>query len=91
MHIATEVFKLLKNLNPSFMNEMFNVKDTRTISETQILYFNNNLIRLDMARIPWKLLPNDNKICTVIIMFKKSIRQMGTAKVPMPTRVIIET
>ncbi len=44
--IATQVFKSLNNLNYSFMNEIFNVKDTHTISEIQIMYFNQRLIRL---------------------------------------------
>ncbi len=30
------------------MNEMFNVKDTNTILEIQILYFNESLIRLHL-------------------------------------------
>ncbi len=34
--ISTEEFKSLNNLNPSFMKETFNVKETCLISEIQV-------------------------------------------------------
>ncbi len=34
--IATELFQLLNTLNTSFMNEIFNVKDTPYFSKIQI-------------------------------------------------------
>ncbi len=37
--ISTEVFKSLNNLNPSFMKEMFNVKETSyNLRDSSLMY-----------------------------------------------------
>ncbi len=69
--ISTEVFKSLNNLNPSFMKEMFNVKETccnlRDSCLMYLLSFNKIIYGKNTFKyygsLLWNLLPNDIKKC----------------------------
>ena len=76
--IALEVFKSLNNLNPNFMNEMFNRKDLAyDLRDPDILVppkfkkitYGKNTFRYHGAHM-WNLLPSEVKSCTTIDNFK---------------------
>ena len=76
--IAMEVFKSLNNLNPKFMKEMFQTKETPyELRDTNILVppkfdkitYGRNTFQYYGSHI-WNLLPNDVKQCTTQESFK---------------------
>ena len=80
--IATEVFKSLHDLNPKFMNKMFEVKDIPyDLRDSNILcqpkfnkiIYGKNTFNYYGAHI-WNLLPNDMKTCTDIDSFKSLLK-----------------
>ncbi len=80
--IATEVFKSLHNLNPTFMNQMFEVKtisyDLRNANvlfqlKWQKVTYGKNTFKNYGTHI-WNLLPNEIKTCTDIDKFKSLLK-----------------
>ncbi len=80
--IACEVFKSLNNLNPSFMKDMFEIKEVPyDLRDSHILYqpifkkitYGKNTFRYHSTHI-WNLLPNDLKNSTSISSFKDLIK-----------------
>ena len=80
--IASEVFKSLHNLNPSFMNEMFEMKNlTYDLRDSHILFqpkfkkitYGKNTFKYYGAHI-WNVLPNNIKTCTDIVKFKSLLK-----------------
>ncbi len=80
--IATEVFKSLYNLNPTFMNQMFEVKiisyDLRNSnvlfqSKWQKVTYGKNTLENYETHI-WNLLPNEIKTCTDIDKLKSLLK-----------------
>ena len=81
--IAIEVFKSLNNLNPCFMNEMFDVKDIPyNLRDTNIVLqpkfdkitYGKNTFKYYGSHI-WNLLPNDCKKTTNIEIFKGILKK----------------
>ncbi len=54
--IATEVFKSLYNLNPIFMNQMFEVKPYHITQEIIMFYFNLSGRKSDMVKTLSKIM-----------------------------------
>jgi hypothetical protein len=80
--IASDVFKSLHNLNPSFMNEMFEMKNlTYDLRDSNILFqpkfkkitYGKNTFKYYGAHI-WNVLPNNIKTCTDIVKFKSLLK-----------------
>ncbi len=80
--IASEVFKSLNNLNPAFMNKMFDVKDVSYgLRDSQILIqpkfkkitYGKNTFKYYGTHI-WNLLPNNIKICESLNTFKTLLK-----------------
>ncbi len=76
--IAMEVFKSLNNLNPKFMNEIFEIKeipyelrDTKVLVQPkfQKMTYGKNTFQYYGSHI-WNLLPNNIKECTTQTSFK---------------------
>ncbi len=79
--ISTEVFKSLNSLNPSFMKEMFNVKETSyNLRDSRLMYlpsFNKimyvkNIFKYYCSHL-WNHLPTDIKKCMDLDTFKTLI------------------
>jgi exonuclease III len=80
--IASEVFKSLHDLNPTFMKKMFKVKDiSYDLRASNILWqpkfnmitYGKNTFNYYGSHI-WNLLPNDLKKCTSLDNFKSLLR-----------------
>ena len=81
--IATEVFKSLNNLNPSFMKDMFvakaisyDLRDSNTIFQPRFdkVTYGKNTFTYYGAHI-WNILPNDVKKSTTITTFKTLLKK----------------
>ena len=77
-YIATEVFKSLNNLNPPFMKEMFDIKETsHDLRDSNLVFqpkfrkitYGKNTFKYYGAHI-WNILPSEVKKCTSLDNFK---------------------
>ena len=87
--LAIEVFKVVNNISPLIMKSVFPLKDTLAHCSKQIFETRNiRTVHYGLETISvlgpkiWSILPNDIKLCTNLIDFKKKIRSWKPIKCP---------
>ena len=87
--LAIEVFKVVNGLSPKIMNSVFTLKKDLTHCSKQIFITRNiKTVNYGLETIStlgpkiWSILPNDIKLSTGLIEFKKKIRSWKPVKCP---------
>ena len=87
--LAIEVFKVINGLSPKIMNSVFTLKKDLTHCSKQIFITRNvKTVNYGLETIStlgpkiWSILPNDIKLSTGLVEFKKKIRSWKPVKCP---------
>ena len=87
--LAIEVFKVVNGLSPKIMNSIFPLKKALTHCSKQIFVTRNiKTVNYGLETIStlgpkiWSILPNDMKLSTDLVDFKKKIRSWKPVKCP---------
>ncbi len=87
--VKSEILTSFNNLNPKFMNEMFEIKDISYDLRNSNILFQPKFSKITYVKIIkyygahiWKLLPNDIKNSTTIDNFKLFIKNLGSITPP---------